>query len=512
MFGQWGLLAGSDFKRLVAYFESRRVVKLLVALVLMTGLGAIVSAIYWGTYGYLQTLNTYEEFGKIVIEYLLRSATLLTVWLGTWSGVMVLSGTLAASNKELELLISMPVKRSVIADWILSRTLASSLFWASIVLLPPGLAILKIDQGALGGGLGLGLWLALATMSANFLAVLGFTKRIKLSRGWLSTLTIGIFLIGSIAIFGLILPHDLPKISILQKQEFVKSIRGLALFSPGLPTNWVYELIKSRAWVSVLGLCLMMMASCWYLIEKRLDELSKRAREGLGSTIIKSSRIFQTARGGLWWKDVLSLIRDERERVYAILLGALPLICLYYLNGVTNRVSLAQRYRSELVLVGAIWMFFYLCAYALRFIFPLMSKEGQTNWILRTLPIGKQRILLEKIVAGAIIILPVWIIVAIVWGWSGLAGEATLKIEVVLAAGVAMIGLVMGIIGAAWPNYGKGETAETVSTSLPGIAALVVSLGIGLGTSFQLLNGVILLFLVTMILSLTRYWAKRVEY
>jgi hypothetical protein len=119
---------------------------------------------------------------------------------------------------------------------------------------------------------------------------------------------------------------------------------------------------------------------------------------------------------------------------------------------------------------------YFLTAFGLRFIFPSMSLEGRSAWVLFSSPVSAFRLLLAKL--GLFVTLLGLTVLPI-----SLAGSLRLVRDPALAATLAaLLGMLVVTtatlllaFGTAWPNF-REANPEALSTSGSGLAGTVVCL------------------------------------
>ncbi len=112
----------------------------------------------------------------------------------------------------------------------------------------------------------------------------------------------------------------------------------------------------------------------------------------------------------------------------------------------------------------------------LRFIFPMMSFEGQSGWLLWSCPVSLGRLLRAKWIVGLLFALLLGIVVggisAAVLPFVTLMKLAFLLYAVLISI---MIGILQLGIGMTYPNFHESDP-NMLSNSGPGLAAIVLSL------------------------------------
>jgi ABC-2 type transport system permease protein len=266
-----------------------------------------------------------------------------------------------------------------------------------------------------------------------------------------------------------------------------------------LPNNWVASGID-RAIHNQLGESLLYLgvtvANAFFLswlavtvVARYLSGAHDRASAGRGST----QRMATTASGGpaglifaylplplrlIAAKDLRTFLRDPMQWTQlAILFG---LLVLYLTNMPTLRLHFGGWEGWSLIIP-----FLNLCAISLilatftcRFVFPLVSLEGQKLWMIGLLPMPRSRVLLAKFafamtvtLSGAIgAMLLATIMLKLNWVW------ALVHLVVVVAICFGLCGFAVGI-GARLPMLREQEAAR-IANGLGGTTNLLASLAL----------------------------------
>ena len=181
-------------------------------------------------------------------------------------------------------------------------------------------------------------------------------------------------------------------------------------------------------------------------------------------------------------KDISIFFRDTNQWSQLLLLGGLVIVYLFSIY----KLPLETMYLQNLVSffnVGLIG--FILSAVSLRFVFPLISLEGDTFWILRSSPLAMGKLLIEKSLFGIVPVASMGIILVIA---SNLILKAdwpicwiSLSAIIIVAAG--MNSLAIGL-GAIFPVFGSNSVAQIESS--PGGLFYIVTAIFYLGVNISL--------------------------
>ena len=121
---------------------------------------------------------------------------------------------------------------------------------------------------------------------------------------------------------------------------------------------------------------------------------------------------------------------------------------------------------------------FFTIALLLRFIFPLVSREGRSAWYLFSLPKPRTEILLSKVLLAVLSDIPLFLLALIVWRVLPFAAGYR---QIMFGASIMIIfflSLFQTFLGAIAPNFSLGHDPEKVSTSGMGILTLGLSVAV----------------------------------
>ncbi|PKN64910.1 MAG: hypothetical protein CVU57_12330 [Deltaproteobacteria bacterium HGW-Deltaproteobacteria-15] len=266
--------------------------------------------------------------------------------------------------------------------------------------------------------------------------------------------------------------------------------------SPYLPSHWVAESL----WVYLSGsgkgngfnvLLLWSTALAWIVISiwaaKALyftafsrSQEGRRRRAGrrvLELIVRMIRRPFGNDLGSILEKDIRIFFRDNTQWSQLLLLGALVVVYLYNFSVLPLEKSpLRLEYiKNELAFLNMALAGFVLSAIAVRFIYPSVSSEGDSFWLIRCSPISFKRYLWAKY---ALFILPMTILAEVLivmtnylLGVSGLM--MILSSVTMLAAVSAVVSLAVGF-GALYPDF-KNHNPAQLSTGFGGLMYMISS-------------------------------------
>ena len=463
----------------------------------------IFGVLFWAfIFGVLYRLLAYfrgvQEIGPLL------AGKLLGLLLVGFFSILLLSNVITALSsfflaKDLDLLVSGPV------DWLklygaklLETMLHSS--WMVVLMAVPMFAAYGIVYDG-------GYWFPLVAIAVfiPFLvipAVIGSSltlilvnvfpaRRTRDILSVISVLTAG----GIVLLFRLVRPERLARPEGFRSLvDFVTVLRTPT--SPLLPSEWAqhatmswlqfkldylpfYMLWSTAAAAVVVG---ALLHRWWYLkgFSKAQESAERWARSGLlHRASMATLRPLGILRRELVLKEVRLFFRDTTQWSQLILLAVLVIVYVFNIKflplrgeGLTFFLLNAVPFLN-LVLAG-----FVLASIAARFIFPGMSLEGRTMWLLRSSPMSMRDLLWAKFWVGT---LPLLILAV------GIVGVTNYLLDVsVFMFGVSLLtivfmtfavaGLAIGF-GTLFPQF-ETENAAQIPTSFGGLLFMMTAVAV----------------------------------
>jgi ABC-2 type transport system permease protein len=462
--------------------------------VIMGTVGLIFWMILFGIiYRMLRYFKAAAGIGDVLAVKLL--ALLLLAFLS----VLLLSNIITALTnfflaRDLELLQAAPVDAVKVYVARLLETLAHS-SWMVIIMLVPVLTAYGISYRA--GPLYVAVALAAIASYLIIPAVIGTALTLVLvnvfparrARDLLALLAL-FGAAGLIVLFRLLRPEQLARPEGFRDLvDFVAALNTPS--SAWLPSEWAAEAMLASLGLEYLGgdlfpLLLLASTAAAFLVmgawlhHRMYREGFSRAQEGAelkeGATtkrsmIERSLGSLQTATRSLVAKDIRTFFRDTTQWSQLILLAVLVVIYIYNIKVLPlwtgedvgffliNVVSFLN-----LGLAG-----FVLAAIAARFLFPAISLEGRTLWLLRSSPLNMRGLVWSKFWVGVVPLLV--LAVALTIGTNVILRVGTFMMVVSLLTIVmitfAIASLALGF-GAIFPRF-ETDNAADISTGFGGM-------------------------------------------
>ncbi len=444
---------------------------------------SLLTGAFWGAcfllfvrvLDYFQTIG---DFGPLLTQ------RLLLLLLSSFFLILLISNTVAALTtfylaEEVTLFLAAPLSFRRLHHARFVETLIQSSWMVLLFGLPAFLAYgLVYDAGPLfyAGSVAMMIPFLVIPAAIGVLLTTGLVLIFPARRAR-DALLVGIGLLVGAAFLGarLLRPERLADPSGLV--GFTAFLVGLDEPSPYLPTTWassvLIPLLRVEAGEPWFHLALLYStAAMLFLVSAAVVERSfvkawSAAQQGrvhggereraLSRWLRLLARPLPHTPALLFVKDVTIFLRDASQWSQLILLLVLVVIYVYNFSAlpIGDGTALATVLRDVAALCNLGLAAFVTTAVAVRFVYPMVSLEGRSWWILRSAPVPLERIWWSKF----------WI------GFVPLAGF-----------GLVLVGITNHLLGVPGPL-----SAIFVATLLPMIAA-IVSMGLAFGAVYPRLD------------------------
>ncbi len=464
---------------------------------------AVIGVMFWAfVYTVLYKLLVY--FRNIPEIGPLLSGKLLGLMLVSFFSILLLSNVITALSsfflaKDLDLLVSGPV------DWLrlygakLLETVIASSWMVALMSIPVFMAYGWVYSGGWAFGL------FVAAVMVPFLvipAVIGTGVTLMLVNIFPARRTRDILSVVSVlAAAGIVLVFRLVRPEQLARPEGFKSLVDFVAVlrtptSPLLPSEWVqrsvmgllggapdwlavYMLWTTAAAFVVLG---ALLHRTFYVtgFSKAQESAQRWARSGiLTRMIMRVLKPLGVLKQELIMKEIRVFFRDTTQWSQLILLAVLVVVYVFNIKflplrgeGITIWLINVVPFLN-LVLAG-----FVLASIAARFIFPGVSLEGRTLWLLKSSPMSMRELLWAKFWVGTA---PLLILALAIVGVTDYLLKVSEFMFVVSTFTIAMMtfaisGLAIGF-GTVFPQF-ETENAAQIPTSFGGLLFMMASVSV----------------------------------
>lgn len=461
----------------------------------------------------LRTLRGVEEVGPLL------ASKLLALGLLVFLGILLLSNLIAALSSFF-LSRDLPWIRAAPVDWLavylsrLTETLVSSSWMVVLMLVPMLAAYWSVYDG---GWAFLALSVAAVVPFLVIPAAIGSATTLLLVRLFPARRSkdiLGIIAIASVGLVVLLLRVLRPERLVNPESyrnlvDFMAALRGPS--SPWLPSQWGADSLAGflqggfdpfllvLLWTTAAG-----TVTVGAILHRSLYPLCfTRAQEGNENRIRQHSgwTWLRKAIGGaslqqqqMVLKDVRIFFRDTTQWSQLIILGVLVVVYVYNIRVLPlDSGEMITRYLVTLVVfLNLALSGFVLAAIAARFVFPALSLEGQTLWLLRSAPLEARTILGAKYWVGA---MPLTILAVLLTGFTNFLLQVPVGLAVLSLVSTVALSLAFTAQALTWGVYYpefESENAAQIPTSIGGLLFMlgaVINLGIVLAMQIWILRG-----------------------
>jgi ABC-2 type transport system permease protein len=174
-------------------------------------------------------------------------------------------------------------------------------------------------------------------------------------------------------------------------------------------------------------------------------------------------------------KDILIFLREPAQWTQLLLIVALLAIYFFNLRFIPADIELEQ-WRTILFIMNFGFCGFVLATLAIRFVFPSISLEGDTFWVIGSSPVSIKTLFREKFISA-------FITFFIVAEAIGLVSTSLLKLEglyrILTFSGIFLMSVSLSCLsiglGATYPDFSERNPSKIVS-SPGGILTIILSL------------------------------------
>jgi ABC-2 type transport system permease protein len=254
---------------------------------------------------------------------------------------------------------------------------------------------------------------------------------------------------------------------------------GEATFAPLMNrTGWLY---LAALWTTALASTLIARMAYGALYFEGFSK-SQEARKARFSRLAFMDRIaswlpLSSSSRSLLLKDVKIFMRDSTQWSQLLLLMALVAVYLYNFSVLDlDRIPYMGRVvRNAYAFVNLAMASFVLSSIAVRFVFPAVSMESTSFWIVRTSPVSMNSFLWSKFATGFVPVVFFATFLTVVANQM-LGVHPFLKVLTAVAVvfmSLALVGLAAGL-GAIYPRFGA-ENVNQIAGSYGGVVFMVTA-------------------------------------
>jgi hypothetical protein len=483
-------LLWADGRAIKKWFVHRMYSKLLVAgmfFLLLVGVGGFI---WFASTKFFQLLVSYEQFGFITALYVIHASLILIFLFSIASSVAATIGLSVYPSDSLAYIWTLPIRFADIAVWMYIKTISSNFVILSVVFIP-----IMVSFGTTFGHvtpLFVFQWvlvmITIDMISASIGGYIAFLFSRFFRQSSYIAMTVGFFTF-FLTVYGalrLIFPHSMEQLYAASSADFQRIFYALPLNAPYMPGVWIAQFLTNQ--VNVLTFALissgMIIAICLaYAVWANFLPQALRISLGLSGNrpIISKKATFLEAQFPITKNEILSFFRNPKEIGYAIFLTALSAF-LFAAMKVLGAEGRWMQYQAHLAVFSFGWILFLTAALFLRFVYPLMAREGKRSWYLFSLPLSRRSIFDAKLIGGLLFLVPTLLFAGVAVGIMPFFTGFRILIGIITCISIVTMYIGHVSIGTIAPNFADSEDPEKVSTSGSGIVTLAISIGIaGIG-------------------------------
>ncbi len=464
----------------------------------------IAGLVFWGlmfvaSSRMLIYFHSVEVIGDILAHHLLAMVFLTFFSLLIFSNIITALSNLYLSE-DLELCHSLP---SSLEEVFVSRavyTLIDSSWMVIIFGMPIMMAYAYVYSPGPGFYLALfhsGLAICIISSGVGILFIMVMVSIFPAQRTRDIIMLLMIFMIAALYLmFRFLRPERLVNPdAFFSITQYVTSLQGPD--HPYLPTHWATELLwgflkgqggKGNMFESLLlwsSAAAMVVINIWvaggiYLkgYSKSQEARRRRAGRGLLNLFIRNvKRPVGPDLASIMEKDIRTFFRDNTQWSQLLLLGALVVVYIYNFSVLPlERSPIRLEFLQNIIAFLNLGLAgFVLAAVSVRFIFPALSSEGKSFWIIQSSPVSMKRLLWGKffiyvppmlLLGGVLIMVTNYLLH--VSPFMMILTSTTMFLAV-----FAIIGMGIGF-GALYPNF-RYENISQVATGFGGLMYMIFS-------------------------------------
>ncbi|MBI5195471.1 MAG: hypothetical protein HZA10_04015 [Nitrospirae bacterium] len=435
-----------------------------------------------------------EIFGDILAAKLLSMVFLTFLSLLLMSSILTALSTFYLS-RDLELLFTKPVDLRKIQSAKAVETFLTSSWMVILFALPVFIAYGNVYNA------GIIYYAALPVVFFSFLLIpagIGITATHIIAKALPAKSAHNVMMVLGILFFltVLLLFRVMQPEKFLRPESFptlLEYLTSIGTDSAFLPHYWATQsllpLLTGKKTGSVFYMLVMiangafsMLIASWagsLFYKDAFDKAQSSKRQGLR---LPMERLFprkmSTLREALMVKDLKIFLRDNSQWPQLLLLAAVVVIYVYNfkvlpLNAIPGVSFFLNNFLGflNLGLAG-----FVLSAIAARLLFPAVSLEGQTFWLIKASPVTMKEFLLSKLISGLMPLLILSLILILttnlILGIKGLM--MALSLATIFLITLSVGGLGVGL-GAMYPKF-KYDNIASISMGFGGILFMILSL------------------------------------
>lgn len=212
----------------------------------------------------------------------------------------------------------------------------------------------------------------------------------------------------------------------------------------------------------------------WLLNSKISVALNSKKKTKEISGFFNNSKIFKNKIQAIVSKDVTLFFREPSQVIHLAILLFMILIFILSVSGI-RYYGLGYFYLQAMIYLAIlIFNLLLITTLSLRFVFPLISLEGQAFWKIKTSPLSITQIIVSKLLNFAALIVATSIVLSIFSNLRFRAPMLVFALITTLTASITIIAINLGM-GGMFANY-KEKNPIRISSSQGASLSFLISL------------------------------------
>jgi hypothetical protein len=491
------MLLWTDRVALKRWFASKTISRLAVAFLFFLVFGSVAFLLFSVSSVFFRSLATFGAYGTMTAGYIIHAAIIVILWLGLGSSVASTAGLLLSPSPSFTWLLSLPVRESDITAYVFLKTITANILLMLFVFIPIlaayALAFQVLTPVFIAATAVTVICVSLISSAVGSFIALPLVGRLRGHEYPMAVVGLGIFFGVMVGLLRLIFPPALSQLYDASSAQFAVLFAQLPLNRLTLPTSWFTTTITTGFVYESLLMLVMTGAVVSASLAFQTDKL-------VHAMLTVHSHPFVTRVSSYWEKqfirirypflakDWLSIIRTPSETGYGIFLMSVAAFFFLFLSVGTKGGVRLDAWRDQLTVFSFSWLMFFSVAFLLRFVFPLMAREGKSAWYIFGLPVERTRLFYSKMLLSVLISIPLILFSALIWQLLPFAAGHRKMLVCLSAETILLLSVAQIYLGAIAPNFASGQDPEKISTSGMGLLTLFISATVAAGAGGIIMN------------------------
>lgn len=247
----------------------------------------------------------------------------------------------------------------------------------------------------------------------------------------------------------------------------------------------------------------------WLLNQKLITDLSYSRKENKSFFAFENKSLFNSQHEAILKRDLLMFIREPNQVIHFLVLLFLIVVFITSVSGI-KFIGFGNYYLQTMIYISILlFNLLFISTLSLRFIFPMISLEGQTFWKIKSSPIHHTAFMRDKLLLFSSFIVIIGIGLSFFSNYRFGFALTTFSMAITLLFALAIVSINFGM-GGLFANY-KEKNAIRLSSSQGASLSFLINIIFMLFLVIVLFRPLSTLFLSIMIKKqftfYTFYWA-----